>query len=83
MSKGFFKKKWPFLFSFVNNVRSEPTLSDKHHISYYLETESLVCADLYPYVDRLYKVYIAVSIHVLFYFPFAPSVSSLPRYFKV
>ena len=39
-------------------------------------------ADLYSYVDRLYKMYIAFSTHVLFYFPFVLRVSSILRYFS-
>ena len=48
------------LFYFLFNQCTQCThLSEIHNIKYYLQTESLVYADLYPYVDRLYKMYIA------------------------
>ena len=47
-----------FLFSlFVNNVRSVPMLSETHNIKYKPQRESFVCGDLYPHVDRLFKMY--------------------------
>ena len=39
--------------------------------------------ELYPYVDSLYTMYIAVGKHVLFCFPFVPNVSSVRRDSKV
>ena len=40
-------------------------------------------AELYPYIRRLYKMYIVISKHFLFYFPLVPSVSSVRRGYKV
>ena len=42
-----------FLFSLVSNVCSVPRCFEIQNINYQLKTESLVCPDLYTYVDRL------------------------------
>ena len=54
-----------------------------HNLKYQLQTDSVICADLYPNADMLYKVYINFSKHVLFCFSFVPIVSSVCRDFKV
>ena len=63
-----FYKMWPCLFSLISNARSVSTFSEMHNIKYKPLTESFVCADSCPYVDRLCKMYIAISKHALFFF---------------
>ena len=53
------------------------------NIQYRLQAETLVCADLYPYVDRVYMMYIALWKRVLFCFPILPRLGSIRRDFKV
>ena len=66
-------------FKLVTNLKETKEAKCK---KYYLLTEYFACADLYPFVDRLYEMYIAFSKHVLFYFHFVPSVNCVHIYFR-
>ena len=49
------RKRGYTAYNLVSNVRSIPTFSEMYNINYYQQTGSVVCADLYSDVDRVYK----------------------------